>query len=1770
LCLFLAQVTFTLVSHSLIFIGRHISNLLIIAYNRFGTPAPAVTSVTAGVQRPNPLYANAAAAVPHPPPTRVAVFAWLVSGNNVLITTRGPGSSNPEYRGTTSGVGGKVDIGENPVDALRREVEEEVGIIIPDDCHIVPSYTEPTDDGLQSVSWYVVRLNDEPVPNVPDSEITKIIDPEWVPYTDVDQDQMATSTRHAFRASLPFLHSGFESRDIGRHVSKWLRRPETQFPEGFDLVLVNNKNRICVAYVVHLLTGKEIDFADAEANLGPDDAYSLYQFVDDPADWAIFDSSSGRWVRGDPDTAKYHAMWSQNGPHGHMDGLRRSTDPIARTDTVHYLQGRAPLSFLPADLPPAVQAYVDAAVAKVHASDIQIRMDTATDAIYKYTSLSLDDQARWVALCETFSPTVPADLKASTAGPQDTPEPEDEPTDDTPPPRTDKGKGRASEQQDHEWTPPPYERHGPLAVWPDAHAAATARAAVGPSNGNTAVVTSSMPAFAFHSSTDIATAVRPRRVWPVSFKDDRDTFTEIEMDIAATYGPTLRGARNMADLFLTGTMNPHNNVTTNPAVQSTRISTRLEDRGSWLENVERISHLSGTTRHDENLQPNLTPLNRQENIMMLSREVETTYADILEDRRVASSIARNLLRLTDAPGASFMPWYERLWAGYFTATLGGTLRIAGTRRLAPAHVGLYAGPIDAWWRALCPAQEGVSELFGVQILAGAPPAPRPPTANFPRFESVQGLSTCTLMPGRRYLNDEVPPISLANNRDFRVVLAHFTGEYLDMDSPPQFLAPGAARTVQNHPLTCSHLSPYSATLPPLVFLSNEPGAMWNAVNHNAAAYANPQSWLDAISFLLRGYGQIEDCMTGYASHLRRSAQFFPHYTRHLPCPIGSRFLTGHAILTALRRRLVYMRVIRCELDQFPAPVLGVAHFRDNADEAMWPAIWNATAPAGTPLDRANLVGAAGAPGLAICTAVFGGPITAVNLPAAIVNFNANVPVYCQRDIQWHAYFVNTEISGTDTDPLFDMVTTMPDAVFNNMRAWLNEPFVVGNWATQPTGAPSVAMLNGLADWHVPYRTIPGRPVPANLQNAFIDGFEDDVTMQLPMHNMEETFCIRVPSGLCYLDDRVHNQAEYHADVDALLLADRLIRHIDVNRPFNMGVLLQLQSRCAIDAVTTAMQLTPARIFAHTNVLSTGNIDYDALLMRKAEYPDLGDTEQFQKAYFSGIVHALQSNGLPDTLAGEASLGSMYRMINPNRWRYPMANGIIDYDCVSTYLTVTAPITRSIFRPDINVPGGIITKRPVLLTPASEDNELLWDSWDIDTSSLSKLGPHGTLRCVAALNGYRILFEPANRYMRTTGNSDPIAYPVLTHFGRVGPRYPSSFPHAITLMQEPLWHFAPLKNAALRVPVDANGYNYVKAAPLHGMMALPRAGLLPPTAPYLPNTIAELVGNNANRRPQQAYTGANWGYAANGYLKADHLIYGGMYYTNPANQLLDNTGTETAELRTVIPWFSRQASTNPVVMRSWRSYTSFSNYQRALHAPGRALTGPNGNPLPAGYGRAGNAGMQPTGSSALIFAPPMPDTIAPADVLIHFSMNTSVLLQRWETWYFKPHAEYVPLCISNVDEVAGNLQPRGISTTYNARTAGFLEAVRTVPDSTPLLGLNERVNAVRIPGWTDAQSADVTIAPPEAVAPSTRRDLLHLTSGHSATTHVHATKQAIEQERLLIIQPPPTDPTPPADPTTGNSPFQWPRRNTSTRLNQPTQKARAPLLVISKPKMPSFY
>jgi hypothetical protein len=186
------------------------------------------------------------------------------------------------------------------------------------------------------------------------------------------------------------------------------------------------------------------------------------------------------------------------------------------------------------------------------------------------------------------------------------------------------------------------------------------------------------------------------------------------------------------------------------------------------------------------------------------------------------------------------------------------------------------------------------------------------------------------------------------------------------------------------------------------------------------------------------------------------------------------------------------------------------------------------------------------------------------------------------------------------------------------------------------------------------------------------------------------------------------------------------------------------------------------------------------------------------------------------------------------------------------------------------------------------------------------------------------------------------------------------------------------------------------------------------------------------------------------------------------------------------------------------------------------------------------------------------------------MNTSVLLQRWETWYFKPHAEYVPLCISNVDEVAGNLQPRGISTTYNARTAGFLEAVRTVPDSTPLLGLNERVNAVRIPGWTDAQSADVTIAPPEAVAPSTRRDLLHLTSGHSATTHVHATKQAIEQERLLIIQPPPTDPTPPADPTTGNSPFQWPRRNTSTRLNQPTQKARAPLLVISKPKMPSFY
>jgi hypothetical protein len=1269
-------------------------------------------------------------------------------------------------------------------------------------------------------------------------------------------------------------------------------------------------------------------------------------------------------------------------------------------------------------------------------------------------------------------------------------------------------------------------------------------------------------------------------VWPVHFKDDSDTFTAIEMDIAATYGQTLRGARNMADLFLTGTVNPHNDVVTNLDAQSTRVSTRLEDRGSWLENIERISHRSGPTVHAENLQPNLAPLNRQENIMMLSREVETTYADILEDRRVASSIARTLLKLTDTPGTSFMPWFERLWAGYFTATLGGTLRVAGTRRPAPAHVQPYNGPIDAWWRALCPAQEGVSELFGVNIMVGAPPAPRPTTANYPHFRSVQGVSSCSILPGRRYLDDETPPISLANNRDFRVVLARFTGAYLDMDSPPAFIAPGAARTAANHPQTCSHLSPYSATLPPLVFLSNEPGVLWDAVNFNIRAYANPQSWLDAISFLLRGYGHVEDCMTGYASHLRRSAQFFPHYTTHLPCPVGSRLSTGHDLLNALRRRLTYMRIVRCNLDLFqPVPAGGGQDFRDNADEAMWPAIWNATTPAGIALDRASLAGANGAAGLAVCTAVFGGAINVAGLPAASSTFRINVPDFVQRDVQWHAYFVNTPIDGTDVDPLFDFVSTMPDAVFHNMRAWLNEPFVVGLWGVPAQSRPTPALLNGLADWQVPYSRIPGRPVPADPHLAYVDGLETDVNLQLSMHNLEETFCVRVPSGLCYLDDRIHNQAEYHSDVDALLLADRLIRHIDPNRPFTMGVLLQTQARCAVDAVITAMQLTPARIFAHTNVISTGNRDYDALLMRKAEYPDLGDTEAFQKAFFSGVVHALQSNGLPDTLAGEMSLGSMYRFTNANGWRYPMAHGITDVDIVSTYMTAMAPITRSIFRPDIETPGAIIVKRPVLLTPAAEDNELLWDSWDIDTHSLSMLGPHGSLRCVARLNGYVIAFAPANRYMRTTGNSDPIIFPILTHFGRVGPRYPSSTQHAITLMQEPLWHFAPLKNAALRVPTANGVYNYVTAAPLHGMMALPRSSILPPTAPYLPSVIAELVGNNANRRPIAAFAGAAWGYAANGYLRADHLIYGGMYHTHPATNLLDANGAETPELRTVLPWFSRQASTNPVVMRSWRSYTSFSSTQRALHAPGRDVTGPNGNPLPAVYGVAGNAGMRPTGSSCLIFTPPMPDAILPADVLTHFSMNTSVLLQRWETWYFKPHAEYVPLCISDVDEVAGNLLPRDISLTYNARTAGFLDAVRTVPSDVPVLGQGDRVNAVRIPGWTDAQSADVTIAPPEAVAPSTRRDLLHLTSGHSASTHVDHQRTKL-LTALQANSSPAADCSPVDDSQhldTGNSPFQWPRKakpkpraTSPTRLPLATARSARQPLPPRTPTIPSFY
>jgi ADP-ribose pyrophosphatase YjhB (NUDIX family) len=1574
---------------------------------------------------------------------------------------------------TLSGPGGKIDVGEDPLTALRREIKEEVGFTVPDDAVIIPSHVEPTVSGDYSIQWYVIHLLDAFDPSPPPSELGKVVDPQWYPFAAVDLERFAPTTRAAFLASRPYFYRALAARNISGANARWLRRDALTLPDNYDLHLINNKDRLCPAYVVNALTGKEFDYAQLDADLAPDASYSIFDLVDDPDEWAIFDAAAGRWVLGDPTTCKYHALWSPNPPYAHFDGLRPAVNAARPTDVVYYPQGRSPKQYDYDSLPDEVRQYAttiaeQASQLVAHSDRARVYIDTVTDCYEKFTLLEPQGQYVWL---ETARSAIAFQQSTSEEKPPSPPSQEPLVPAVAPPSTfTDYGRMRVHD------APLDFKNTQRDPILLTGHSARDGQ-----------------PLINLRTMAHIASLTRPDLGLTELTQLD-DNFVTLETLVPPQFGDVASATANLADALLIGNKNLTTTVSHDLIAQTSTVTTRLKDKGSQIAHTERLSHIMGPARHTEVLRPNVVPYTCAENVMELSREVETIMGEMIEARSVANAVALLVTTTKDAENTSFSPLYERLWAGYFAVSTGCRPAGVGQQRPVPGATAVPPPGVDPRYVALCPNKTGFTSMFiPAYIPPGPAPAVRAPPANFPTVAKTDGVSGCIILPTRRYYERELPPITAV--RDFRAVLFYFTGRFLGLQTPLSMRPAGAAHTEANYPFQSSHIEPYRARLPPLVCLSTNPGDMWNQQPYAPAQYLNPQSWLDAIGFLLKYHGNLDSCMSAYTAHLRRSAMFPSVAVHNAATPLFTRLTTGADLLLSLRRRLVYLRMVRTNLDFNVADaVLGIA------DDALWPPIWNCRDPVGVPLDHATLIGPAGAQGLAICADVYAHPAFAIGDVPPIAQFAANVQPEAKRDIAWHAYFANVVIDGSDTDPLFDFVTCLPTSVVDSMRGWLALPFVP-HWANWGVGgpAPTANMLLNGPDWSVPYvnRNAALAVVAANAHEHYCNGNEYDLDFQLPVHNLCETFAVHIPAGITDLYNILHMGAEYHADQGALLMFNHLCNSIPLGRPLEIGVLLQIQMRAGIDSIVQDFELNCANIMTNDGSVTTGNQDLDIQLTNRRQYDGLGMNSFQQSTYVLACAGSLQSMGLPDTLVGELTIGTELRWINPKPWRYFTRGPFTDNDTALLRWHGLTPIGRNIFRPDIKTPLCLLSERPLAFTPVTQETEVIWDDWSISTPGHEFDSPLGALRCVLAASGHIVQLEPTVRYLHNSANMLPRPFSILTCPGRVGPRHPSGTPSAITTLRDPLWDYSTVISPYPQVKEINGEFVYIRPGPVHGFMCQASISTFPPTAMVTPVQIHQLRGNTANPRPHALSVAALLEYGANALLPTNALMYGGMYPANHSLPFYDLNGQEQDELRLTIPWFSRQASANPLFMRSWASFSRWNPIEAAMHSRVAPLTGPNGVVPPAPYGRAANAGMAINPSAVLLYNVPLGIDIPPAQYIQLVNLQCAAFLQRWKTWYLAPKIDITPVIITDLRRLLDATDSLGADAVLSARNARYLDDIdaKYAPIAERFPAFPARL-AIRPPGIPSSLAPSVSIAPPQAVGPSVRRDQLHFMTGFS--------------------------------------------------------------------------
>jgi 8-oxo-dGTP pyrophosphatase MutT (NUDIX family) len=1511
------------------------------------------------------------------------VQAWLVTPGRVLLITRGATRPDDPFAGTVSGVGGKVDDGEDILQALAREVKEEVSIDIDKDdirSHFVVGQPYPN----FTVAWVVVYLLEPQNPIVPAAEAVKIINPRWTDITEVETSLMHPDTASAYRQCLPHFDNPF----FRPASSSWVPRDVSKLPPGRCLVRINNKDGLCVPYAIAALTGRTFDWERLAAEV-PEQGYKLPDLL--PAsewkDWAIFSMDKQRWIVGDPDRAKHELLLITNGDFSHVDGLIKNEGGTG-THYTYFPTGRGATDY--DDLPPP--EYVEWIVRTSRTLPEGVaRVEYFQKKCTDYNEMTVSGRSAHLRnltiLGEIITPE--PDIKP-------TPELEPEPIPAPPPPATGE----------------PLPTLGPTYRDRVLDQSLALRSAFSSGTIDTRHprgrnADSGNPNLLRYADTSTVALAKDVISGTVAFSDRDAIFTEVEHEYTTVYGSPANGLANLLICLQSDALSRDTIFTDCVPASSASITVRAETVTGAVNLTERTCTLSGPIVHHQTFSPNLVPTSHSSILSKEVKEIGHIFYAQIEASSVSANLIERIHTLDDVEGSNYTPYFDRLLRGMFATQSGCVIRAAG-RRPVPAAQAAPPPGADQRFIAMFPNDIGLTDILRVRngLAAGRLNAAFP--VNWPDATVRSANSGVTFFPLRTASAREMPPVvaaaAQAVARDFRVVLFHLCRPYMDLETNGHALAPGLARTRANLERTNCYISDLRAQLPDLVFLSNYNNNYWGNVPYDGAALDNPMSWLDAITFFLRVYGGSGDFLSAWMDVVRRCPRFYPAEQSLTSCDIGVRFRHGDDFVRVVQMRLLHLRIIRPSPSQAPAAALA------DPDTVRLLKTWNAVDPEGPPIDLTALAGANGAAALRAVQRGYGLPAIAVaDLPLGEYPINGPIPpgrIYTHA--AWHQYFSMLDISGGWLAGLSDMMAVMPEPDLMQLRAWVLGPF---NADFPGAGAPRGAIL-ALGDPTSGVSYPRGRLADAfnHMERVEIiaQGAERRLDHVMPLINMTEDYRFTTPSGHRALRCLVAGQDLFHGDTEALVLADQLA-HRGIRDLYFKHLFMTTQLRAGIDAVADMMDLSATLLSAKMGVPLSGSPDIDDWVARSNQSSVFGRLSEFKEEYIANVVRTIAGAGYPINFTSQL-LGGLILTFPPlDLWDYNWhtQQRLDTTTCLHIWRTFH-PAFISAIRPDVVITGGIINKRPNLFSAWSPGAELIWEDWQISLDTFRPGEPIGALRVFLAGLGTIVALNPIIRVAEAKGNRTAIDYSLATDYARRGPRWPATSTASPALMQEPLWFIHTFIPLLIQSPVDnLLQVDYLRTGWLYQFHFSGRLSSLP-SQNHLGHSAIRRFSASPGVAIDSAFTGAFADHAAGTISSSETHLWAGAWYTNANHDPMYTAAGVRADAYDAIgPYLSAQGGSNPDYMRREPALRNYHSVNRAFFNIAVPITGPDGNNFPAIL----PAGYSDDARDSCLFVVFRGDTWTPGIQLETISRSRFVFSRRWLTMSIELKMIAPPLILS---------------------------------------------------------------------------------------------------------------------------------------------------------------